>query len=76
MEKVLKKHLKGCDFLENAKFMSGLANGYFLFEKRGILNNITFFCCLSHVFISVEEENTNSNAHMDELMSYGRRFFG
>ena len=29
-----KNNFKGCDFLENAKFMSGLTNGYFLFEKR------------------------------------------
>ena len=34
-----KINLKKTDFFENAKFISGLPNGYFLFEKKG------FFAC-------------------------------
>ena len=57
------------DFLENAKFMSGLANGYFLFEKKGILIMSLFSCCLSRVFMTVEQEYTSLNAQMDEVWS-------
>ena len=31
-----KINFKKTDFFENAKFISGLPNGYFLFEKKGI----------------------------------------
>jgi len=34
-----KINLKKTDFFENAKFISGLPNSYFLFEKKG------FFAC-------------------------------
>ena len=34
-----KINLKKTDFFENAKFIFGLPNGYFLFEKEG------FFAC-------------------------------
>ena len=31
-----KINLKKTEFFENAKFISSLPNGYFLFEKRGV----------------------------------------
>ena len=40
-----KINLKKTDFFENAKFISGLPNSYFLFEKKG-----TFAC---HFFSAV-----------------------
>ena len=40
-----KINLKKTDFFENAKFVSGLPNGYFMFEKKA------FFAC--HSFSAV-----------------------
>ena len=77
----LKNNSEGHNFLENAKFMSGLANGYFLFKKMIIFYYVTFFCCLRRVFMCLELKNTSLtliltgseglgiNAHIDELWS-------
>ena len=52
-----KINLKKTDFFENAKFISGLPNGYFLSEKTGIFAFFALFAFLSkklHVYQLVE----------------------
>lgn len=64
--KVREIDLEKTDFLENAKFMSVLVNGYFLLGKRCFFN-CHFFSAALTVFFFLEWKDPSLSAHTDEL---------